>query len=152
MNLRRDISLPSLHCQWWTTGLFGVSTITMWGVFLWLLIWGCWLGQSQFQWQSTAWYSGWLTTFLHSLPKWKWMSHMHHQISCSLTDSLYNGRQLIFPHLWSGNEAADIFPCYCHTVGIAWESQACWVSNFPDKWWLNLTSLQWTQQWLMCEL
>jgi len=24
--------------------------------------------QSQFQWQSTTWYSGWLTTFLHSLP------------------------------------------------------------------------------------
>jgi len=32
--------LPSLQCQWWTTGLFGVSTITMWGVFLCLLIWG----------------------------------------------------------------------------------------------------------------
>ena len=35
-----QLRLHSLQCQWWTTGLCGVFTITMWGVFLWLLIWG----------------------------------------------------------------------------------------------------------------
>jgi len=25
-------------------------------------------------------------------------------------------------HLWSGNGAVDVLPCYCHTVGMEWES------------------------------
>ena len=88
MNLRRDIS-PSLTAQLTVSVMNNMQVSLQWqcevfscgfspGVIGWR--------QSQFQWQSTACYSGWITTFLHSLPRRKLMSHMQCKRSCGLTD------------------------------------------------------------------